>query len=93
MVKVHRLQNDEAEAIELVINGDEQSSQVIGRRLDEIELPPSCFITAIVRGEKVFIASKEFILAAEDHVIMLLLKKRYVRQIESLFQVNLTYMD
>jgi len=93
MVKVHRLQNDEAEAIELVINGDEQSSQVIGRRLDQIELPPSCFIAAIVRGEKVFIANKEFVLAAEDHVIMLLLKKRYVKQIESLFQVNLTYMD
>jgi len=93
MVKVHRLQNDEAEAIELVINGDEQSSQVIGRRLDQIELPPSCFIAAIVRGQKVFIANKEFVLAAEDHVIMLLLKKRYVKQIESLFQVNLTYMD
>lgn len=93
MVKVHRLQNDEAEAIELIISGDKRSSQVIGRRLDEIELPPSCLIAAIVRGEKVFIAGAELVLSAGDHVILLLLKKRYVRQVESLFQVNLTFMS
>lgn len=93
MVKVHRLENDEAEAIELIITGDKRSSQVIGRRLDELKLPPSCFIAAIVRGEKVYIANSELILAAEDHVILLLLKKRYVRQVESLFQVNLTFMS
>ena len=39
MVKVHRL-HDEAEAIELIIHGNELTSQVIGRRVDEIELPP-----------------------------------------------------
>lgn len=93
MIKVHRLQHDEAEAIELIINGDEQTSRVIGRRLEEIELPPSCLITAIVRGDKVYIANPKFILAAKDHVILLLLKKRYVRQVESLFQVNLTFMS
>ena len=93
MVKVHRLQNDEAEAIELVISGDEHSSQVIGRRLAEITLPPSCLIAAIVREENVYIAHPEMVLAAEDHVILLLLKKRYVRQVESLFQVNLTFMN
>jgi trk system potassium uptake protein TrkA len=93
MIKVHRLQHDEAEAIELIIHGDEQTSRVIGRRLDEIELPPSCFITAIVRGETVHMANPKVMLAAHDHVILLLLKKRYVRQVESLFQVNLTFMS
>jgi trk system potassium uptake protein TrkA len=93
MVKVHRLQNDEAEAIELVIRGDEHSSQVIGRRLDAIHLPPCCLVAAIVRNEKVYIAHPELILAAGDHVILLLHKKRYVRQLETLFQVNLSYMS
>ena len=93
MVKVHRLPNDEAEAIELIIRGDEHTSQVIGRRLDKIDLPPSCLIASIVRGEKVYIVSAELILAAGDHVILLMLKKRYLRQIESLFQVNLTFMN
>ena len=93
MVKVHRLQHDDAEAIDLVISGDEHSSQVIGRRLDEIDLPPSCLIAAIVRDEKVYIAGVDLVLAAGDHVILILLQKRYIRQVESLFQVNLTFMS
>ena len=93
MVKVHRLQHDEAEAIELVLSGDERTSQVIGRCLDEINLPECCLFAAIVRGEKVYIASAELVLMAGDHVILLLFKKRYVRQIESLFQVNLTFLS
>ncbi len=91
MVKIHRL-HDEAEAIELIIHGDTQTSQVIGRRLDEIHLPPSCMIAAIVRQEKVYIAKADLLLAAEDHVILLLLNKRYVSQVESLFQVNLSFL-
>lgn len=92
MVKVHRLQNSEAEAIELVLSGNEQTSQVIGRRLDEIKLPPTCFIAAVVRGEQVYLPNKELVLAAKDHVILLLLNKRYLHPVESLFQVHLTYM-
>ncbi|KTC65247.1 Trk system potassium uptake protein TrkA [Legionella adelaidensis] len=90
MVKVYRLQ-DEAEAIEVIIHGDEVSSQVIGRTLSQLELPPSCLITAVVRGEKVYIATPDLILLSGDHVILLLLKKRYIRQVETLFQVNLSY--
>lgn len=92
MVKVHRL-HGEAEAIELIIHGNESTSKVIGRRLDEIELPPTSFIAAIVRGETVYIARNEITLQPEDHVILLLLKRRYVRQVESLFQVNLSFLD
>ncbi|MCP0913847.1 MULTISPECIES: Trk system potassium transporter TrkA [Legionella] len=92
MIKVHRL-HDEAEAIELVVHGDKQTSQVIGRRLDEIALPPTCILAAIVREEKVYIASKELVLETGDHVILLLLKKRYVRHVEALFQVNLSFVS
>lgn len=91
MIKVHRLQ-DEAEAIELVIHGDVHTSQVIGRTLAEIALPPSCLITAIMRHEKVYISHPELVLKAGDHVILLVLKKRYIRQVETLFQVNLSFL-
>jgi trk system potassium uptake protein TrkA len=91
MVKVYRLQNDEAEAIELITHGDELTSQVVGRQLAELELPPSCSIAAITRNEKVLMTRPELVLQSGDHVILLVLKKRYVRQIESLFQVSLTF--
>lgn len=93
MIKVHRLQHDDAEAIELVLNGDEHSSRVIGRSLSEIELPPSCVIAAIVRDDNMHIAKPNLIFKSKDHVILLLTKKRYIRQVESLFQVNLTFMS
>lgn len=93
MVKVYRLHQDEAEAIELITHGDEMTSQVVGRQLAQIELPPSCSIAAVVRNQTVHMATPEFILESGDHVILLILKKRYVRQIESLFQVSLTFMS
>jgi trk system potassium uptake protein TrkA len=91
MVKVHRL-HEEAEAIELIIHGDEYTSQVIGRRIDEIPIPSGCLIAAIVRGDRVFLSHKNLVLAAEDHIILLVFKKRSIRQVESLFQVNLTFV-
>lgn len=92
MVKVHRL-HDDAEAIELILHGDPSTSKVIGRKLKEIDCPPSCQIAAIVRGETVLIRNEELILESNDHVILLLLKKRYIRQVESLFQVSLSFVQ
>jgi trk system potassium uptake protein len=92
MVKVHRL-HGEAEAIELIIHGDESTSKVIGRSIENIELPPSCFVAAVIRGDTVYIANKALELKAQDHVILMMLKRRYVRQVESLFQVNLSFLD
>ena len=92
MIKVSRLKNGEAEAIELILRGDKESSQVIGRRLRELSLPLGCSIAAIVRSGKVTMTTPELRLKSGDHVILLLLKRRYVRQIESLFQVNLTFV-
>lgn len=93
MIKVYRLQHDEAEAIELIIHGSESTSKVIGRKIGDIDLPPSCIITAVVRDTNVYITDAEFVLADRDHVIILLSKKRFIRQIESLFQVNLSFMS
>lgn len=92
MVRIHRLQQNEAEAIELVTHGDEHTSQVVGRRLDELNLPPGCLIAAVVREDQVYLATPELVLASDDHVILLVLKRRYTRQIETLFQVKLAFM-
>lgn len=93
MIKVSRLQNDEAEAIELIIHGDQHTSQVVGRSLIELDLPSGCAIVALVREEKLEMARPELRIESGDHVILLLLKRRYVRQIESLFQVSLTFLS
>ena len=48
-VAVHSLRRGAAEALELIAHGDDNSSQVVGRRVEEINLPKGATIGAIVR--------------------------------------------
>ena len=46
---VHALRRGAAEALELIAHGDPKSSRVVGRRVEEIDLPKGATIGAIVR--------------------------------------------
>ncbi len=48
-VAVHSLRRGAAEALELVAHGDPKSSKVVGRRIEEIDLPKGATIGAVVR--------------------------------------------
>jgi trk/ktr system potassium uptake protein len=91
IVAVHSLRRGAAEALEAVAHGDKTSSMVVGRRIDEIDLPPGTSIGAIVRGEQVIIAHHDTMIEAEDHVILFLIHKRYITEVEQLFQVGFTF--
>ncbi|MBL4637936.1 MAG: Trk system potassium transporter TrkA [Gammaproteobacteria bacterium] len=91
IVAVHSLRRGAAEALEAVAHGDKSSSLVVGRRIDEIDLPPGTSIGAIVRGEEVIIAHHDTMIEAEDHVILFLIHKRYITEVERLFQVGFTF--
>lgn len=91
IVAVHSLRRGAAEALEAVAHGDKTSSMVVGRRIDEIDLPPGTSIGAIVRGEEVIIAHHDTMIEAEDHVILFLIHKRYITEVEQLFQVGFTF--
>lgn len=49
VVSVHSLRRGAAEALEIVAHGDSNSSKVVGRRVDQIRLPPGATIGAVVR--------------------------------------------
>ncbi|WP_057183563.1 Trk system potassium transporter TrkA [Colwellia sp. MT2012] len=88
---VYSLRGGAAEAIEIVAKGDEKSSKVVGRAIKNIKLPPGVTIGAIVRGSEVLIAHSNTLIHEEDHVILFLVNKRYIYDIEKLFQVSATY--
>jgi trk system potassium uptake protein TrkA len=89
---VHSLRHGAAEAIEAVAHGDKNSSRVVGRAIEEIKLPPGTNIGAIVRNGEVIIAHHYTVIEAEDHVILFLVDKRRVRDVEKLFQVGITFL-
>jgi len=92
VVAVHALRRGQAEAIEAIAHGDSRSSKVVGRRIDELKLPRGTTIGAIVRGDTVLIAHHDTIIESEDHVILFLIDKRYIMDVEKLFQVAITYI-
>jgi len=85
---VYSLRGGAAEAIEIVAKGDEKSSKVIGKTIQQIKLPPGTTIAAIVRGEEVLIAHSNTKIETEDHVVLFLVNKRYINDVEALFQLD-----
>jgi len=89
---VHSLRRGAAEAIEAVAHGDSNSSKVVGRMIEDIKLPKGVSISAILRGEDVLIAHHDTVIQSEDHVILFLIDKRRIADVERLFQVGVTFL-
>ncbi|WP_223431362.1 Trk system potassium transporter TrkA [Pseudomonas sp. GL-B-26] len=91
IVSVHSLRRGAAEAIEAIAHGDERSSKVIGKSIENIGLPPGTTIGAIIRDEEVIIAHDDTVIVAGDHVILFLVDKKHIRDVEKLFHVGLSF--
>jgi trk system potassium uptake protein TrkA len=91
IVSVHSLRRGAAEAIEAIAHGDARSSKVIGRSIDRIVLPPGTTIGAIIRNEAVIIAHGDTVIEAGDHVILFVVDKKQIREVEKLFHVGLSF--
>ncbi len=92
VVVVHSLRRGAAEAIEAVAHGNESSSKVVGKKIQDIDLPEGTTIAAIVRGNDVLMAKKKMIIETSDHVILIVSDKKHVKKVESLFQVDITFL-
>lgn len=92
VVAVHSLRRGAAEAIEAIAHGDRHTSRVVGRRICEVALPKGVTIGALVRGDDVLIAHDDLIIHAGDHVILFLVDKRRIHEVEKLFQVSVTFV-
>lgn len=91
IVSVHSLRRGAAEAIEIVAHGDAKSSKVIGKAIMHVNLPPGTTIGAITRADQVIIAHDSTVIESGDHVVMFLVDKKYIRDVERLFQVGLSF--
>jgi trk system potassium uptake protein TrkA len=90
-VNVHSLRRGAAEAMEIIVHGDVKSSKVVGRRIEEIKSPPGATLAALERNGEVIIAHHDTLIESGDHVIVFVVDKTRVKDIERLFQVGLTF--
>lgn len=91
VVAVHSLRRGAAEAIEAIAHGDENNSRVVGKTVQEVPLPAGTTIGAIVRKNKVIIAHRDTRIEADDHVILFLVDKSKIAEVERLFQVSYSF--
>ncbi|WP_267273519.1 Trk system potassium transporter TrkA [Pseudomonas putida] len=91
IVSVHSLRRGAAEAIEAVAHGDSKSSKVVGKSIEDISLPPGTTIGAIIRDEEVMIAHDDTMIESGDHVILFVVDKKHIRDVEKLFHVGLSF--
>ncbi len=95
VARVHSLRRGAAEALEVVAHGDRSTSKVVGRRIGELPAIKGVRIAAIVRRDdtadalpgRVIMAHDDTVVEAGDHVVVFCTRKRYVKEVEQLFQV------
>jgi len=75
----------------VIAHGDSRSSKVVGRAIGKIALPPGTTIGAVIRDEEVLIAHDNTVIESGDHVILFLVDKKHIRDVERLFQAGLTF--
>ncbi|MEM1081409.1 MAG: Trk system potassium transporter TrkA [Pseudomonadota bacterium] len=92
MVRVHSLRQGAAEAIEIVAHGDPGQSRVVGRAVENLELPPNTNIGAIVRDDQVMIAHHDIVIENEDHVILFVADRNEIEVVERLFAVEAIFV-
>src|SRR5210317_54953 len=92
VVKVHSLRRGAAEAIEAIAHGTEEESRVVGRKIEDIDLPKGTAIVALVRNDKVIIAHHDTVIETDDHVILFMTDRRKIERLEQLFQVGVSFV-
>ena len=87
----HSLRRGVAEVIEAVVHGDRDTSKMVGRKLPDIKLPADATIGAIMRDDKLLRLDHDTVIEDGDHVIIFVIDKRRIPDVEKLFQVSATF--
>ncbi|MBT7308515.1 MAG: Trk system potassium transporter TrkA [Gammaproteobacteria bacterium] len=88
VVVAHSLRRGAAEAIEAIAH---ENSKVVGHPIEKLKLPRGASIGAVVRGDNVLIAHHDTVIMPDDHVILFLIDKSRIHDVEKLFQSSKSF--
>ncbi len=84
VVQVSEVRGGTAEALETVVHGELKSSVLIGRRVEQLGLPPGVILGALVRDGAVIAIHHDTVFQEGDHVVMFLMEKDLIPIVEKL---------
>lgn len=83
---VHSLRQGKSEAIGIIVHGDKNHSDVVGRTIEEINLPEGVVVGSIVRDNEVIMGSRTLMIKEGDHVLIVLSDVSKIHEVEELFE-------
>ena len=83
---VHSLRQGKAEAIEIIVHGDNKHSDVVGKTVEEINLPEGVVVGSVVRNNEVIMGSRTLVIEEDDHVLIVLSDVSKIHEVEALFE-------
>ncbi len=88
VLAVHSLRRGRAEALEAKAH---RTAAAIGKPIGELDLPAGAAIIALVRGGEMILPNALSAIQPDDRVILFISDKRYLKDVERLFQVSATF--
>ena len=82
---VHSLRQGKSEAIEVIVHGDKDHSEVVGRAIEQINLPDGVVVGSIVRDDQVIMGSRKLVIEEGDHVLLVLTDVNKIHEVERMF--------
>lgn len=86
VARVSSLCGGTAEAIEAIAHRSQGTLSVVGRRVDQINLPEGVVLGALIRNKAVIPIHHDTVFEDQDNVVMFALNKKLVKNIEGFFQ-------
>jgi trk system potassium uptake protein TrkA len=81
-----------AEIVEVVIRGDEETSNLVGQQVDELDLPSGVKLVSMMRSEKILWPGDVATIKSEDRMLLFVTHKDQMHQLEKMFQVRPLYV-
>jgi len=91
VIVAHRLRQGLAEAVEIVVHGDAQTSRVVGKPVGKIRWPRGSSVVALARGDEIILPDHDTVIASGDHAIVFVPSRQQIPSIEKLFQVSAAF--
>lgn len=92
IIQAHSLREGTIEILELIVHGDQDTSEVVGKKVCNIKLPKDTMLVSIERDGQVILDIEQEVIQSEDKVILFVFDKNKLHDVEKIFQVAAFYI-
>ncbi len=92
IIQAHSLREGTIEILELIVHGDHDTSDVVGKKVCNIKLPKNTRLVSIERDGQVILDIDQEVIQSEDKVVIFVSDKNKLHEVEKMFQVAAFYL-